>query len=504
MVLFSISWYSTISYASTNIPLDSPFYRNIDSLIACGLIKSDLSSTKPFTRAEAGRLLAEAIYNSEMEGIPVACSGLLDRMAEEYEEEISEATIRGGAPGTFLKPLDEFSITYNFLDGPFSKFNNEGIDYFDGSNAMIQFQSRARLWRVFSFYIQPVAIYNQNLKGIEENNETEFRLHKGYVKFTVDNFEIEWGKDSLWWGPGYHGALLMSNNARPFDMIKISNPRATLLPSIFRYLGPFRYSLFFSELDKEATSKHPPNSKLLGLRFDFKPHPLLELGISYLTHCNGNRPGIGGLNNSDYLYMIFSNECRDFDKRDSNKEFAVDGALTIPNISEIVPVVDSIKLYAEWGAEDSGVPPDRRAYLLGIVFNDIFTAQGLKLTIEYANLSPKSSAGSWYTHSVWPMKHHGREFGHHAGTDSDDLFIELSHAIKDKFLYKVGFDKERSGISKAYPEEKYQYFIEAGYDFKKWANIRVRYGYEQIDNLDNVKDSKQENHFIGTELRFRF
>jgi predicted porin len=102
------------------------------------------------------------------------------------------------------------------------------------------------------------------------------------------------------------------------------------------------------------------------------------------------------------------------------------------------------------------------------------------------------------------MKHHGREFGHHAGTDSDDLFIELSHAIKDKFLYKVGFDKERSGISKAYPEEKYQYFIEAGFDFKKWANVRVRYGYEQIDNLDNVKDSEQENHFVGAEVSFRF
>jgi hypothetical protein len=468
------------------------------------LIKSDLSSTKPFTRAEAGRLLAEAIYYSEMEDIPVACSELLDRMAEKYEEEISEVTIRGGAPSTFLKPLDEFAITYNSLDGPFSIFNNEGVEYFDGNNATAQLQARARLWRVFSFYIEPMVIYNQNFEGIEENKETEFRIHKGYVKLTLGNFEIEWGKDSLWWGPGYHGALLMSNNARPFDMIKISNPRATLLPWFFSRLGPFRYTLFLSELDKEAASEHPPDSKLLGLRFDFKPHPLLELGISYLTHCNGERPGIGGLNNSDYRYMIFSNESRDFDKRDSNKEFAVDAALMVPNVSEIVPVADSIKLYAEWGAEDSGVPPDRRAYLLGMAFNDVFMAQGLTFRTEYARLSPKSVPGAWYTHSVWPMKHHGRVFGHHAGTDSDDLFIELSHTIKDKFLYKVGFDKERSGISKAYPEEKYQYFIEAGFDFKKWANVRVRYGYEEIDNVDNVKGRKEENHFIGTKLTFSF
>ena len=237
LIFFSTVLYSTISYASINIPLDSGFYTNIDILIAHGLIKSDLSSTKPFTRAEAGRLLDEAIYYSETKDIPSSTSELLDRMAQDYEEEITEATIRSGAPTTYLKPLDEFSITYNFLDGPFSILNNEGIDYFDGSNAMLQFQSSARLWRVFSFYIQPVAIYNQNLEGIEGNDDTDFRVHKKYMKFTVDNFEIEWGKDSLWWGPGYHGALLMSNNSRPFNMIKISNPRPTILPWFFATWG---------------------------------------------------------------------------------------------------------------------------------------------------------------------------------------------------------------------------------------------------------------------------
>jgi len=31
------------------------------------------------------------------------------------------------------------NITYNLLDGPFSLFNNVGIDYFDGSNAVVIF-----------------------------------------------------------------------------------------------------------------------------------------------------------------------------------------------------------------------------------------------------------------------------------------------------------------------------------------------------------------------------
>jgi hypothetical protein len=136
-------------------------YGDIETLSARGLIKSDLSSTKPFTRSEAGRLLAEAIDPTEKEDISTFPVGFLERMSKDYKDEISEVRTPGSAPGTFIKPVDEFSVSYNFLDGPFSIYNNEGIDYFDGSNTMVQFQSSGRLWNVFSFYIQPMFIYNQ-------------------------------------------------------------------------------------------------------------------------------------------------------------------------------------------------------------------------------------------------------------------------------------------------------------------------------------------------------
>jgi hypothetical protein len=463
-------------HASVNIPPDSPFYEDIGLLIAQGLIQSDLSTTRPITREEAGRLLSEARYYSEIETIPYAARRLLHRLSEDYNKEISLVTGQASVPVIVLKPLDECSITYTHLNGPFSIFNNEGIDYFDGTNATVRFQSEARLWRLFTFYIEPLLLYQENAQGVEGNDDSTVRLHKGYIKFTVDNFEIEWGKDTLWWGPGYHGALLMSNNARPFEMYKISNPRATLLPWIFRYLGPFRYNLFISELDKEAASGHPPDSKLFGARINFKPHPLFEFGMSYLTHFGGDRPGIAGLNLSDYYRIIVSNECRSGDKRDSNKQAAIDAAFTIPNISDIVPLADSMKLYAEWGGEDQDVTPDKRAYLLGLLSNNVFTIHGLNLRAEYARLSPKSSPGAWYGHRLWPMTHYGRVFGHHAGTDSDDLFFEISHRIRDRFSYKLSFDRERSGLSNPCTQKKLQYFAEAGWKITKWLKVTITYG----------------------------
>ena len=495
-------------YASVNIPIDSPFYRNLDILISHGLIKSDLSSTRPFTRAEAGRLLAEAIEQAEKKEISPSSADLLKKMSKEYGDEISEIKVPGSAPKTYLKPVDEFSINYNFLDGPFSIYNNEGIDYFDGSNTMVEFQSRARLWNIFSFYAQPIFLYNQRYKGIDGKDDTEFRLHKGYLKFTRDNFEIAVGRDSLWWGPGYHGSLLMSNNAKPFDMIKISNPRATLLPWIFSYLGPFRFNLLFSRLDDDehkitdkTTGDDLSKPYLYGLRFDFKPHPLVEVGLSHLVLFGGEGRGISF---TDFFKIAYSNKNRDGTELESNQEVAIDLALTIPNVSRLVPLADSIKLYGELGAEDTGKPPDRRAYLAGIALNDAFMVKSMKLRAEYANLSPDSVPTAWYSHSFYPMTYSGRVFGHHAGTDSDDLFIELSQTLENRFSYKIGFDKERNGISQSNTQEKYQYFLETGYDIAEWLDLAVRYSYEEINNYENVKDHKQKNHFMGIELKCNF
>ena len=130
--------------------------------------------------------------------------------------------------------------------------------------------------------------------------------------------------------------------------------------------------------------------------------------------------------------------------------------------------------------------------------------RGMKLRAEYANLSPDSVPTAWYRHGSYPMRYSGRVFGHHAGTDSDDLFIELAQTLDNKFSYKIGFDKERNGISQSNTQEKYQYFLETGYSIAEWLDLAVRYAYEEISNYENVKDHKQKNHFMGIELKCNF
>ena len=69
--------------------------------------------------------------------------------------------------------------------------------------------------------------------------------------------EIEAGKDSMWWGPGYHGSILMSNNAEPFKMLKLSTPSPVSLPWIFKALGPFKVVWFLTQLEDDRPVPEP-------------------------------------------------------------------------------------------------------------------------------------------------------------------------------------------------------------------------------------------------------
>jgi len=489
------------SAASVNIPLDSSVYNDLETLSLRGLISSDLLSTKPITRTEAGRLALEALENLDREG----CSStdttkkIIAELQREFRDEIAEIQT-GSSPKTIVKPVDKVVIKYNYLDGPYSIYNNEGVTYLNGHNAQIEIQSYGKLCNFFSYYLQPMVLYNQGNGDDSSGENKEARLQKGYFKFGYGNLEIEAGRDSLWWGPGFHGSLLMSNNAHPFDMIKISNPKAMLLPSIFEYLGPFKFNLIFSELNDHRPNPYRANPYLYGLRIDFKPHPIIEIGLSQICLFGG--AGNRNLSFTDIMEILYSNENRDNQKTDSNQQVAMDLTLTIPNLGRFVPLFDSVKLYGEWGAEDTGLPPDRRAYLVGIALNDVLHWDNLKLRIEYANTSPNSVPGAWYNHRLYPMQYNGRVFGHFIGSDAEGFVAELSQDRLGRYSYKLEFDKRRKGLqTEIFTQDTSEIYLEIGYEWLDKSKVMFRYGYERIQNFLNVAEDNRNNHFAGIEIQ---
>lgn len=484
---------------SINVDLGSWVYLSLERLISIGLIDSALMSTRPITRLEAARLFVEAInsfkYKEIDEELYKAVENILTKAKKNFKDEFAILEVTGGIKAmSFIKPIDEIDFTYGFLDGEYPVYNNEGIVYGTKNNHFLMFSSKSKLFNTVSLYYQPYFIYNQNLKNEEE---TEFDLQKAYLKVNISNIEFEVGRDSLWWGPGYHGSLLLSNNTEPFDMLKISNPRPILLPMMLRYLGPLKTTFFLSKLEDERPILDP---YLYGLRVNIKPIPSLELGVSHIAIFGGEDVS---LRFSEIIEILYSNQNLTGDK-ESNQQFAIDLSLWIYNPDNIVPFLRSFKFYTEFGAEDTGTPPDRRAFLFGILFKDLFLTGKADLRIEYADTSPSSVPTAWYQHVSYPASYEGRVFGHHVGSDAEDIFIRTTIYLTDDLIVGIDLDKQTKGISRTIQEEHRQFGIDLTYDVSDTFEIKAIYSIDRASNINFVYGEDTEYQFAGMELAIRF
>ena len=499
--------------SSVNVPLDSWVYDTLDRLEGYGLIDSALSGTKPYSRMEAARLTAEAQRKWE-ERQPQRKSGgfvekelipsLLGKLKKEFKVELVESGFEEGSRApTYLKPIDEVILKYVFqtddavyrpqIGNPpqhtiYPIYNNDGIVYQEHHNFSAEFQGEGRLWNHISLYYRPI------FKAFE-GQKAKLDLDKGYLKVEAARMELEAGRDSLWWGPGYHGALLMTNNARPFDLIKLSNDRPYLLP----LLGPFKFNLFFSRLDNEAPSI--PKPLLYGLRFNFKPHPIVEFGISHIAIFDGE--GREDLSLGDVLEILYSNRNLE-GKKASNQQVAIDLVLRWPNFDRILPLARSLKFYGEYGAEDTGFLPDRRAYLLGLFFSDLFLTGRIDLRLEYTNTSPRDVSSAWYTHNEYPPIFHDRIFGHHVGSNGQDYFARLTAYLTPKLLLGFDLDAEIQGSREAVKTNTYRWGTDLEYFLTDRMRLKGRYIVELFKDPDFIAGGDSTRHLFGLEFHHSF
>lgn len=78
---------------------------------------------------------------------------------------------------------------------------------------------------------------------------SRFQLLDAYVGMNVANWQLSYGKRSLWWGPSDGGAMMFTNNVPPLNnMFSVDRVSPFRLPWIFSYLGDIRLSAFIGQL----------------------------------------------------------------------------------------------------------------------------------------------------------------------------------------------------------------------------------------------------------------
>ncbi|MCL0035708.1 capsule assembly Wzi family protein, partial [Thermodesulfovibrionales bacterium] len=342
---------------AVNVSVGDEIYDILLRLEADGVIQSGLLTTKPLSRREVARLVAEAERNVKDRSLFLRqLVGTLKRKFDAERDRIK-----------YLKPIDKVYIGFIYSNQVAQRlnYNNDGDVYEDGLNLRLGFSSKADLGR-FSFYLNPEFRYSKNDKDLV--------LKRAYGILRLWGLELMAGRDSQWWGPGYHGAILLSNNAEPLTMLKLTNPHPTLLPWVFRHLGPFRFVFFASKLEEE---RYVPEPYLWGLRLNFKPSPYIEIGLSRTALLGGE----GQPEDLSTWWKSFTGADKGIELGQVGDHRAGgDIRITLPFR------VQPLQLYVEAAGEDeAGGLPSKWAYLVGIYLPRIFTLERLSFRAEYAN-----------------------------------------------------------------------------------------------------------------------
>ncbi|MDI6784747.1 MAG: capsule assembly Wzi family protein [bacterium] len=514
----------TASFAgqvSPNLTLSHWSYPLIEKLSNLGLVNESLLNTKPYTRLDAAKMVAEAMRNCEeqraenKEQLPNLPSGLrgstengtgenkiangiLTRLQQEFATELNSLgeMEAGISNSTYLKPVTQVYTKYIYSDKSFDLINTQGDRFAPHSHFRLGFDSYGQYANILGYYLHPEYRYSDS-----ELNQVE--VVEGYLKCVLGNFELEVGRDSLWWGPGYNGAWIITDNAAPFDLVKWGNAEPIMLPWIFRWLGPTKFTSFLTQLEEE---RDYPHTRLWGSRVSFKPKPGIELGLSRSALFGGEgRPSMGW---REYWEMFWGQKEHEPEDLRNNQIAGGDFTWQINHLDKRIGLFRTLTLYVDGAGEDfaSGGPlPSRWAWLYGVTLGDIGLTGKNDLRIEYANNHISKHPNYWYSHPVYTSgyTYYGRIMGHGMGTDSEDLYINWVHFFNAAWRGSLVYDLQRHGLSDTEPAKVQYLEPQLTYYGKNNLTISAAYRYEkEAAGSKQGTDQTKQILFLNTTYSF--
>jgi len=454
-------------------------YPSLERLASEGLIPSGILMSRPLSRAEAYRLVKEAASGNPSQAA-------LSEIGE-LERELSPE--KGLSAGFGSLKLEDATLRYVYSDGePYLlNVNNRGDVLGNGSNVRAGFSASASIGSHLGFYLNPEFRYPEGFSG----DGQEVVLVEGYAALNLWNIELTAGRQALWWGPGVHGALLLTNNARPFDLVKLTNPEPFALPWVFRHIGLLKLTGFVTRLEDDRDFANP---YLAGARLDIKPHPYVSIGLSRTAMFGG----AGRHVDADVIWDVITAQTENVAAEPGNQLASFDAKVVLPfSFQKVV-------IYGELGGEDeAGSLPSRNAHLVGLNLPGAFGLEALDLGVEYAETYIGKYPGMWYNHHIYTdgYTYDGRIIGHHMGTDAKDLFLSASYrsAYGD---FHAAYDIETSG--RALKIEKRSVALSWRRELPGGSGLSVRYCFDRKTNIDGVAGKDADSHSLSASVALSF
>lgn len=529
---------ASVAMASVNLPLHHWAYEAIERLTAMGIIDRAMVVAKPYSRKQAAKYIARAIERIRADeirddGRRALAEPLLDRLMGEFRPELMDLgaiarkrsetsqAVRYGA--RLRTEVDGFSIgggqTVRFRE-------NRGGEYYANG---VQNQTDVRGWLEVgdwaTFMVQPKFISNRDALSrgptvgpLTSLNDQYVYLREASLKLTFWNVALEFGRGTQWWGPGYHGSLLLTDHAFPLDMIKLGSDETFRLPWVLSKLGDWKINGFLARLEGTQTF---PHEKIFGLRLNYLPTSWLELGLTRLTQFGGQGSGTSFPRT---LTNCYTNPPNQTGESECNEQAMVDVRTSIPHIPYLVPFPAGIQIYGELASEDKWdkLISNRAAYLAGIYVPQLFANDTTDLRIEFADTDyprRRSSelAGVWYNNGIFTngMRQYGFPLGHHMGTDAIDFFVRSTRFMTDDLQIGTNFDYQERQRGLPVHERKYEGSTDVTWWFSKRSQFSFGYTYQRIYNPGQISSMvpfvetfapnvTANNHLFWTSLTIDF
>lgn len=389
---------------STYVPVDSWIYQAFDRLAALGYLSGAYQGTKPWSRERCAHLLIdvdEAIAKSRGANAQVdaEAEALLRALHHEFARE--DATFTGpnrsaqldsvytrtlSASGTVLTDGYHFGQTFAYDYGrPF----REGTNLIDGASASATYGS-------LFFYISgeyqhapPAPALSTNVREfIAERDKgplpsdapfasiNQFAVLNAYAGINLQGWQITFGNQSLEWGPGVGGSLLLSNNAAPFPMLRIAPENPIEIPGISSVLGPFVLDQFVGVLQGHLGPSQP---WIYGQKISIKPLRSWEFAYSRTTLIGGT--GGNPITAQNVLESIFGRVNSTLNSVPGDSRTAVDWTWRVPGVH------DCVTFYGELEDDDDLIPlqnPAKSVWRPGLYFPRLPWLPKWDLHFEYA------------------------------------------------------------------------------------------------------------------------
>lgn len=468
---------------SPYVPLDSWIYPAIERLAALGYVRTQSLGMRPWTRSECVRLLTEAAGSEADKNNEVL--DILDSLANEFAsdrnvlngerntqaqlESVYQGTsVIGGRPLTdgfdfgqtvwnnYGRPFQEGLNSYNGASGwatagPFVLYARGEYQYAPSGRAMpvgaLNFISTEDYFPLNAPVLVPAATHG-------------FQFLDAYVGMNLANWQVSFGRQSLWWGPSDSGTMAFTNNALPITMFRIDRVHPFRLPGPLRFLGDVRIDAFLGRLSGHEflnTSLVTVNDIgtygqnladqpfLSGARISFKFTPNLELNLSKTTI-------LGGPGNPVTARTLLKSALA----MHVNGEPLGDGRSFIDFSYRIPGIRNRLTAYGEGFTEDEVSPissPRKSVWQGGLYAPELPALHRLDLRLEGGSTSPSDfpTCNGCFYHNIQYVNgytNNGNLMGSWIGRAAEGEMVQSNYWISGS--KKIGFELRHRKIDRQF------------------------------------------------------